>query len=131
MPGGFLFFIVLSSALARTNIHLHLALTSRVVPVAPQNMDVARTERKWLMAQMGRVVLDAKLQSMAVVLTTSRQLLDQAQRAVVVQDHYMAAAQMDWLKQLGRTLKAARYFDSRPWVATSVTGEARRGMPPG
>ena len=80
--------------------------------MAPQNMDAVRTERKWLMAQMGRVVLDAKLQSMAVVLTTSHQLLDQAQRAVVVQDRHMAAAQMDWLKQLGRTLKAVRYFDS-------------------
>ena len=44
---------------------------------------------------MGRVVLDAKLQSMAVVLTTSHQLMDKAQRAVVVQDHNMAAAQMD------------------------------------
>ena len=71
-------YIVLSSTLARTNIHLHLALTSRVVPVVPRSMDAARTERKWLRAQMGRVVLDAKLQSTAVVLTTSHQLLDQA-----------------------------------------------------
>ena len=79
--------------------------------MALQTMDVARMERLWLRVRMGRVVLDAKLQSTAVVLTTSHQLLDQAQRAVVVQDHHMAAAQMDWLKQLGRTSRAARLFD--------------------
>ena len=90
----FLFYIVLPSALARTNTHMHLVLISRGVPVVPQNMDAARTERQWLRAQMGRVVLDAKLQSTAVAPTTLPQLLDQTQRAVAVQVQHMAAAQM-------------------------------------
>ena len=87
-------YILLPSALARTNTLMHLALISRGVPVVPQNMDAARTERQWLKAQMGRVVLDAKLQSTAVVRTTSPQLLDQTQGVVVVQAQHMAAAQM-------------------------------------
>ena len=73
---------------------MHLVLISRGVPVVPQNMDAARTERQWLKAQMGRVVLDAKLQSTAVVRTTSPQLLDQTQGVVVVQAQHMGAAQM-------------------------------------
>jgi hypothetical protein len=83
-----------STAVARTNTHLHLALILRGVPVVPQNMDAARTERQWLRAQMGRAVLDAKLQRTDVVPTTLPQLLDQTQRAVVVQAQHMAAAQM-------------------------------------
>jgi len=84
----------LSTAAARTNTHLHLALISRVVLVVPQNMDAVRTERQWRRDQMGRVVLDAKPQSTAVALTTSPQPLDQTLRAVVVQAQHMAAAQM-------------------------------------
>ena len=62
--------------------------------MALQTMDVARMERLWLRVRMGRVVLDAKLQSTAVVRTTSPQLLDQIQGVVVVQAQHMAAAQM-------------------------------------
>ena len=90
----FVFNIFFSSAFVRTSIHLHLALTLRVVPVVPQNMDVVRMERQWLRDQMGRVVLDARLQSMDVVLTTSPQPQDQTQRVVVAQAQHTAAAQM-------------------------------------
>jgi len=84
----------LSTVVARTNIHLHLALILRVAPAVPQNMDAVRMERQLLRDQMERVVLDAKLQSMDVVLTTSLQPRDQSQRAVVVQAQHTAAAQM-------------------------------------
>ena len=94
MPGGdrshFVYLIV---SPFRTNTQLLLARISRVVLVVPQNMDAVRMERQWLRDQMGRDVLDAKPQSMAVVLTTSPQHLDQTQRAVVVQAQHMAAAQ--------------------------------------
>ena len=62
--------------------------------MALQTMDVARMERLWLRVRMGRVVLDAKLQSTAVVRTTSPQLLVQTWGVVVVQAQHMAAAQM-------------------------------------
>ena len=94
MPGRLCIYIIFSSAFDRTNIRLHLALTLRVVPVVPQNMDAVRMERQWLRDQMGRVVLDAKLQSMDVVLTASPQPQDQSQRAVVAQAQHTAAAQM-------------------------------------
>ena len=44
--------------------------------MALQTMDVARMERLWLRVRMGRVVLDAKPQSMDVALTVSLQPLE-------------------------------------------------------
>jgi len=84
----------LSTAVARINTQLLLARISRVVLVVPQNMDAVRMERQWLRDQTGKVVLVAKPQSTAAVLTTSPQHLDQTLRAVAAQAQLMAAAQM-------------------------------------